>query len=59
MGRTLFDAFSEEFLKEAKNAKSYPEAFNKASDKFRMAHGFDAFNSYDSFRKRNERKRKR
>ncbi len=57
--RTLLDAFSEDFSREIQQARNYPEAYERATQKFESDHGFSAFDSYDSFRKKVERKRKK
>jgi predicted esterase YcpF (UPF0227 family) len=58
MRRTLLDAFADEFSKEIKNARNYPEAYERASEKFESNHGFQAFESYESFRKKKDRRRR-
>lgn len=55
--RTLIDAFNDDFVREIKQARNYPEAYEKATEKFEQQHGFTAFESYDSFRKKKERKK--
>lgn len=55
MAKTLFDAFHDKFSKEIKQAKNYPEAYEKASQKFLDEHKFVAFNSYETFRRRKKR----
>jgi hypothetical protein len=57
MAKTLFDVFYEDFAKEIRQAKNYPEAFEKASTKFEDRHGFAAFNSYETFRRRKKGQR--
>lgn len=59
MAKSVFDAFSEEFFSELKGAKSSPAAFEAATKKFEDKYNLQAFASYDSFRKRNERKRRK
>jgi len=59
MAKNLFDAFNEDFEKEIKQIRSNPLAYEKATLAFEQKHGFTPFPSYDSFRKRQERKRKR
>jgi hypothetical protein len=60
MAKNVFDAFSEEFFRELKEARSNTSAYERATKKFEEKYnGIQAFTSYDSFRKRNERKRKR
>jgi hypothetical protein len=49
--RTLLDAFSDEFSREIRQARNYPEAYERATQNFERDHGFSAFDSYDSFRK--------
>lgn len=57
MARTLLEAFNDDFSREIKQARNYPEAYEKATQKFEEQHGFTAFDSYDSFRKKKARKR--
>jgi len=59
MAKSVFDAFSEEFFRELREARSNPSAFESASKKFEDKYNLQAFPSYDSFRKRNERKRRK
>lgn len=59
MAKSVFDAFSEEFFRELKEARSNPAAFEAATKKFEDKYKLEAFTSYDSFRKRNERKRRK
>lgn len=58
MAKTLMDVFNEDFAREIRQARNYPEAYDKATEKFELAHGFTAFDSYDSFRKKKERNKK-
>jgi len=58
MAKTLFSVFDEDFVREIKQARNYPEAYEKASQKFEERHGFTAFNSYETFRSK-KRKAKR
>lgn len=55
MAKTLFETFYDEFSKEVRQSKNYPEAFEKASAKFQDKHGFPAFNSYETFRRRKKK----
>jgi hypothetical protein len=59
MRRTLLDVFNDDFARELNQARNYPDAYEKATEKFEQQHGFTAFDSYDSFRKKKERKSKR
>jgi hypothetical protein len=59
MARTLLDAFNEDFAREIRQARNHPEAYERATRKFEDQHGFTAFDSYDSFRKKKERRSKR
>lgn len=59
MARSLLEVFNEEFTKEIKQARNYPEAYERATQKFELAHGFEPFESYDSFRLKKSRGRKR
>lgn len=59
MARTLLDAFNDDFAKEIRQARNYPEAYERASRRFEQDHGFTAFESYDSFRKKKERRKRR
>ena len=56
MAKTLFEVFNEDFSKEIKKARNYPEAYEKATEKFELNHGFTPFNSYETFRKRKARR---
>ena len=56
--RSLIDAFNDDFVREIKQARNYPEAYERATEKFERDHGFTAFDSYDSFRKKRDRRRK-
>lgn len=56
--RSLLEVFNDDFFREVKLSKNYPEAFEKATEKFETQHGFVAFNSYDSFRKKKDRRRR-
>jgi len=58
MAKTLFSVFDEDFVREIKQARNYPEAYERANQKFEERHGFQAFNSYETFRSR-KRKAKR
>jgi len=55
--RSLIEAFNEDFIREINQARNYPEAYERATEKFEERHGFIAFESYDSFRKKKERKK--
>jgi hypothetical protein len=55
MAKNLLQAFDEDFIREMKQARSNPEAYERATQKFEQQHGFTAFNSYDSFRKKKKR----
>lgn len=57
MAKTVFDAFSEEFFRELREARSSIDAYERATEKFEKKYNLEAFKNYDSFRKRNERKR--
>jgi hypothetical protein len=59
MAKTLFEVFNEDFSKEARQAKNYPEAYDRAIANFETRHGFTPFGSYDSFRKKKERSRRK
>lgn len=52
MAKTLFEVFYEDFTKEIRQARNYPEAFEKAAAKFEDKHGFAPFNSYETFRRK-------
>lgn len=58
MAKSVFEAFSEEFFRELRQARSNPAAYDAATKKFEEKYNLQAFPSYDSFRKRNERRRK-
>jgi len=59
MRKTLLQAFDEDFIREVKKARNHPEAFEKASEEFEKKHDFVAFDSYESFRKKKERRHRR
>lgn len=52
------DAFVDDFYKELKQARTHPDAFDRASDVFEKRHGFTAFDDYDSFRRKKKRSRR-
>lgn len=56
--RSLLDAFDDEFTTQLKRARTNPEAYEKAAERFEQLHGFTAFDSYDSFRKKKGRKKR-
>jgi len=58
MARTLLDVFTDDFIREIKQARRYPDAFEMANEKFEKQHGFIAFDSYDSFRMKKSRNKK-
>jgi hypothetical protein len=58
MGKTLLDAFNDTFSRQINQAKTYQDAYEKASQQFEKEHGFTAFESYDSFRKKKSRRRR-
>lgn len=58
MAKTAFESFREEFFRELKQARTNPEAYDRATEKFESQHGFVACNSYETFRRRNKRDRK-
>lgn len=58
MSKGLIKAFNDEFTRHLSGAKNYPEAYEKASEDFKTKHGFEAFGSYDSFRKKRDRSKK-
>lgn len=55
MAKTLLQVFDEKFTRELPKSKNYPEAYEKASEKFEQEHGFTPFNSYETFRKKKRR----
>jgi len=57
MAKTLFEVFNEDFSKEIKKARNYPEAYEKATEKFELNHGFTPFNSYETFRRKKKKPR--
>jgi hypothetical protein len=60
MAKSLLEYFDDEFVRELKQARNYPEAYEKATQRFEKEHGFAVpFNGYDSFRLKKSRKRKR
>lgn len=56
MAKTLVEVFQEDFYREVRQAKNYPEAYEKAKDSFEKRHGFTPFNSYETFRKKKARR---
>lgn len=56
--KSLLQAFDDDFIRELKQARNYPEAFEVATQKFETQHGFVAFESYDSFRNKKRRARR-
>lgn len=58
MAKKLIDVFSDEFFKEVRHARNYPDAYDKATANFEKDHNFIAFDSYDSFRKKLGRNKK-
>ena len=58
MAKRLIDAFSEEFFKELRQVRNHPAAYDAATEKFEKQHGFTAFDNYDSFRRKRDRKKK-
>ena len=56
--RTLFQVFDEDFVREITHARNYPEAFEKANEKFEERHGFPAFNSFETFRYKKRKARR-
>jgi hypothetical protein len=60
MGKTLLDIFDDAFLRELSQARNHPEAYERATEKFEIKHGFVPFeNGYDSFRRKKMLKRKK
>lgn len=57
--RRLIDVFDEDFARELRQATNNPEAFDRATEKFEREHGFVPFESYDSFRNKKLRSRKK
>ena len=57
MAKTAFEAFNEDFFRELKQARNQTEAYERATNKFEQQHGFVAVTSFDSYRKRRDRKR--
>jgi len=56
MAKTVFEAFSEEFFRELKQARSNPAAYDAATAAFEKRYnGLQAFPSHDSFRKKLKR----
>jgi hypothetical protein len=56
--RKLIDAFVDDFYQELKQARTNPDAFDRASDRFEKRHGFTAFDDYDQFRRKKKRSRR-
>jgi len=57
MAKTLFEVFNEDFIREIRQARNNPEAYEKATEKFEQRHGFIAFNSYETFRRKKKPRR--
>ncbi len=56
--RKLIDAFVDDFYQELKQARTNPDAFERASAKFENRHGFTDFDDYDQFRRKKKRSRR-
>lgn len=59
MAKTLLQKFDEDFLKELRQVRRNPDAYERATQKWEDEHGFTPFDSYDSFRMKKQRKRKK
>lgn len=58
MAKSLIEKFDEYFVRELKQARNNPEAYERASQKWEKEHDFQPFeNGYDSFRRKKKRKR--
>lgn len=58
MSKSMLQKFDEDFLRELRGVRRNADAFELANQKWQDEHGFVAFESYDSFRKKKARKRK-
>lgn len=63
MKKTLFDVFDDTFNRQLAASKSYPEAFERANERFEHEHGFSVSSvpglaTYDSYRMRRARRKK-
>lgn len=59
MAKTLLDRIDEEFIRELRNHKSNPAAYDAACDKLESELGFSVPYSYDSFRKKKRRQKRK
>lgn len=59
MAKQLIDLLDDYFARELRNATNRIEAYESAVEKFERDRGVSAPPSYDAFRKRKERKRRR
>lgn len=58
MAKTLLQKFDEDFVRELREVRRNPDAYERATQKWESEYGFTPFESYDSFRKKKQRKRK-
>lgn len=59
MANPCLPKFDEDFLRELRHTRKYPDAFDIINKRWQDEHGFTPFESYDSFRMQKQRKRKR
>ena len=59
MAKTLLDRIDEEFIRELRNHKSNPAAYDAACNKLENELGFSVPYSYESFRIKKRRQKKR
>ena len=59
MAKTLLQKFDEDFLREIKQSRSNPDAYERITQRYEEQYGFTPFESYDSFRKKKQRLRKK
>lgn len=59
VAKTPIEALDDYFFKELKQARNYPEAYQKATERFEREHNLSAPCSYDSFRQSKKRKARR
>jgi hypothetical protein len=60
MAKSLLEYFDDEFVRELRQARNGPEAYDRTTERFEQQHGFTPpFPSFDAFRMQKTRKRKR
>lgn len=59
MAKSLVEVIDDYFLKELRQARSNPKAYEAATEKFEQDHGFEVPYTYDNFRMKKSRKNKK